>query len=72
MTLDQAVAEHMKPAVAEAEQHHRRWLERKPKEDPEPEPRRIDPATDRFLSDGNEMDYAAWEAEAAGAQRATS
>jgi hypothetical protein len=61
MTLDQAIAEHMKPAVPEAETNQRRWVERKPKENPEPEPQRIDPATDRFLADGNEVDYAAWE-----------
>jgi hypothetical protein len=63
MTLDEAIAEHMRPAVAEAEANQKRWLESKPaaeEPEPEPQPAPMDPATRKFLSDGNGMDYEAW------------
>jgi hypothetical protein len=61
MTLEDAKREHMQPAVAEAETTQKRWRESRPKpeERPAPEPP-MDPATRRFVADGNEIEYEAW------------
>jgi hypothetical protein len=51
-TLEEAIAEHMKPALAEAESNSKRWLESRPSpEEQAPEPESMDRATERFLSD---------------------
>ena len=61
MSLQDAKAEHMRPAIADAEATERRWREsRPPPEEREPEPEPMDKATERFFSDADtEVDYEA-------------
>jgi hypothetical protein len=62
LTLAEAIAEHMRPASAEA--NTKRFVEKRRREEPErveTSPAPMDPATDRFFSDGGEVDYDAWQ-----------
>jgi hypothetical protein len=59
MSLQDAKAEHMRPAVTEAEATERRWREsRPPPAEREPEREPMDKATERFFSDADtEIEY---------------